>query len=50
MDNLTYYIALLLLIIIGFLIVKKMAGCLVRIVVMAVLVAVFTFIYYKFFR
>lgn len=50
MGNLTYYIALLLLIIIGFLIVKKVAGCLVRSVILIVLTAIFAVIYYKFFR
>lgn len=50
MGNITYYIALLLLIIIGFLIVRKVAGCIIRIIVLMVLITVFGALYYLYFR
>jgi len=50
MDNVTYYIAALLMIIIGFLVIKKVAGCLVRTIVTLILVAVLVALYYFYFR
>ena len=44
------YVALLALIILGFIIIKRVAGCLVRVVIIIILVAAFAFIYFKFFR
>ena len=44
--NITYYIALLVLIIIGFIVVKKVASCLIKIIVTIVLVAIGVAVYY----
>ena len=45
MENLTQYIVALLAIIIAFVIIKKVASCLIRTVVGIVLVAVLAYIY-----
>jgi hypothetical protein len=45
MENLTQYILALLAIIIAFVIIKKVASCLIRTVVGIVLVAVLAYIY-----
>lgn len=50
MENVSYYIVALLMIIIGFVVMKKMAGCLVRSIVTLVLVAVLSLLYYLFFK
>jgi hypothetical protein len=44
--NITYYIALLVLIIIGFIVVKKVASCLIKSIVTIVLVAIGVAVYY----
>lgn len=49
MTNLVYYIALLLLIIIGVLLIKRVAGCLIKIVITLILLALFVGIYIMFF-
>ncbi len=48
-DNLLYYGIVLLAIIIGVLVIKKIASCLIRVVVFAILLALLAFIYYSFF-
>ncbi len=50
MENLTYYLAILALIIIGFLVVKKVASCLVKSIVTIVLVAAAVAIYWLYLR
>jgi len=49
-SNITYYLALLALIIIGFFVVKKVASCLIKSVVTLVLVAVAAAIYWLYLR
>ena len=49
-QNYVYYIALLLLVIIGFLVVKKMASCLIKSVITIILVAVAVAIYWLYLR
>ena len=44
--NITYYIALLILIVIGFVVVKKVASCLIKSIITIVLVAIAVAIYY----
>lgn len=44
--NITYYIALLVLIIIGFVVVKKVASCLIKSIITIVLVAIGVAVYY----
>jgi hypothetical protein len=44
--NITYYIALLILIVIGFVVVKKVASCLIKSIVTIVLVAIGVAVYY----
>lgn len=41
---------MLLIIIIGIFIVKKVAGCMVRAVVIVMLLAILSFLYFKYFR
>lgn len=49
-SNLTYYLALLALIIIGVLVAKRVASCLVKTIVTLILVAIGAVIYYYYFR
>ncbi len=48
--NVTYYLAILALIIIGVLVIKKVASCLIRTVVTLALVAAGIAIYYYYLR
>jgi len=48
--NFTYYLALLALIIIGVLVVKRVALCLVKTIVTLVLIAIGVAIYWLYFR
>lgn len=50
MNNYSYYIALLALIVIGFVVVKKVAGCLIKSIITLVLVAAAIAIYWFWFR
>lgn len=45
-----YYIFLLVAVIVAFLIVKRVASCLVRSIVLIVLVAVLAYVYFTFLR
>lgn len=48
MDNLHYYIWLLAVIVVAFLIVKRVASCMVRMVVLGVAAALLAYIYYMY--
>ena len=48
--NFTYYLALLALVIIGVLVVKRVASCLVKTIITLILVAIGMAIYYYNFR
>jgi hypothetical protein len=50
MENITYYIAILALIIIGILVVKKIAGCLIKSVITIILLAIAAAIYWYYLR
>ena len=50
MDNIGYYIFILVAIIVAFLIIKKVPSCLIRSVVAIVLVAVLGYIYWMYLR
>lgn len=50
MENLTYYLAILALIIIGFLVVKKVASCMIRSVVTIVLIVLAAAIYWLYLK
>jgi hypothetical protein len=50
MDNTVYYAIALLMIVIGIVICKKVAGCLVKSIVTFLLVAVLTVLYFIFFH
>jgi len=50
MDNIGYYIFLLVAVIVAFLIVKKVASCLIRSIVLIVLAAVIGYIYWMYLR
>jgi hypothetical protein len=47
-DNITYYIAILALIVIGVIAAKKLVSCLVKSIVLLVLLAVAAFIYFQY--
>ena len=49
MFNFVYYAVALLMVIIGIVAIKKMAGCVVRLVVAVALLAMLAALYYKFF-
>ena len=49
-SDITYYIALLALIVIGFVVVKKMASCLIKSIFTLVLVAIAAAVYWFYFR
>lgn len=49
-SNITYYIALLALIIIGILVVKKVASCLIKSIFTIVLIAIAAAIYWFYLR
>lgn len=50
MGNITYYIALLLMVIIGFFVVKKLAGCLIKSIITLILIALMVAIWYFYLR
>ncbi|MCI6829812.1 MAG: sulfate transporter [Prevotella sp.] len=50
MDNFGYYVAGLILLIVGFLVMKKVASCMIKTVVTLVLVAVLVAVYYLYLR
>ena len=50
MENFTYYLAILALIIIGFLVVKKVASCMIRSVVTIVLIVLAAAIYWLYLK
>lgn len=50
MSDITYYVAILLMIIIGFFVVKKVAGCLIRSIITLILIAIIIAIYWLYLR
>lgn len=50
MENLSYYIFCIVALIVGVFIIKKVAGCLIRTVIFAVIVAALAVVYYLYFR
>lgn len=50
MDNIGYYIFLLVAVIVAFLIVKKVASCLIRSIVLIVLAALMGYIYWMYLK
>ena len=50
MDNIGYYIFLLVAVIVAFLIIKKVASCLIRSIVLIMLAAVIGYIYWMYLR
>lgn len=50
MSNITYYVAILLMIIIGFVVVKKVAGCLIRSIITIILIAIIIAIYWLYLK
>jgi hypothetical protein len=50
MGNIGYYIFILVAIIVAFLIIKKVASCLIRSIVAIVLVAILAYIYWMYLR
>ena len=43
MENIGYYIAMLVALIVGIFLIKKIAGCFFRIVIVAIMLAVFAY-------
>ena len=50
MENITYYVAILALIIIGFLVVRKVASCMIKSVVTIILIVIAAAIYWLYLR
>lgn len=50
MDNFGYYVAGLILLIVGLLVMKKVASCMIKTVITLVLVAVLVAVYYLYLR
>jgi hypothetical protein len=50
MGNIGYYIFILVAIIVAFLIIKKVASCLIRSIVAIILVAVLAYVYWMYLR
>lgn len=48
--DITYYLAVLALIIIGFIVVKKVASCLIKSIITIILIAIGVYIYWTFLR
>lgn len=48
--NITYYIALLVLIVIGFVVVKKVASCLIKSIITLVLVGIAVALYFLYLK
>lgn len=48
--NFTYYIFCLVALVVGFLVVKKITGCLIKTIFMGLLVAALAYVYYRYFR
>lgn len=49
-SDITYYIALLVVIVVGFVVVKKMASCLIKSIFTIVIVAIAVAVYWLYFR
>lgn len=49
-SNFGFYIAVLLMVIIGFVVFKKIAGCMIRTVITFILVAILSVLYYVYFK
>ena len=49
MSSLSYFIFALVAIIIGVVVVKKVTGCLIRLVVVSVLLAILAYLYFTYF-
>ncbi len=49
-ENFTYYIFCLIALIVAIFVFKKVAGCLIRTIIFAIIIAVLVAIYYYFFR
>lgn len=50
MENAIYYIVALVMIIIGFVVMKKLAGCMLKAVVTTILIVFLGILYFVFFR
>ena len=50
MENYSYYVIVLLMIVIGFVVCKKIAGCMIRSVITFILIAVLAVLYYVYFK
>jgi hypothetical protein len=49
-SNFTYYIIVLLAIVVGIVIVKKGTGCLFRIISLLIVIGILAFLYFTYFR
>ena len=49
MTNFSYFLFVLIAIIVGVIVVKKITGCMIRLVIVSILVGLLVYIYYRFF-
>ena len=47
--NFSYFLFVLIAIIVGVIVVKKITGCMIRLVIVSILVGLLAYIYYRFF-
>jgi len=50
MESFTYYIFCIVAVVVAFFVIKKIAGCLIKTIIMAAVVAVLAAIYFLYFR
>jgi len=50
MENFSYYIFCIIALIVGVFIVKKMAGCLIKTIIFALIIVALAIVYYLYFR
>ena len=49
MTNFSYFLFVLIAIIVGVIVVKKITGCMIRLVIVSILVGLLAYIYYRLF-
>ncbi len=50
MDNFGYYVFCIIAFVVAFFLIKKIAGCMIKTVIMAIVVAVLAAVYYLYFK
>ena len=48
--NFTYFIFILIAVVVGVIVIKKITGCLIKTVILAIIVGMLAYIYFAYFR